>query len=209
MKGRWGLDGLRTRPQAILWADNFGTIDEATTVNPLTSASTSFQLLVPQGDEYQNFIILSDHNRSEISFQQERIENRKRMINGNMRSYHVADKLRISWSWDMLPSRAFNKDALFDETTGKPTVPDLKDYTVDGGAGGVEIVKWYTEHPGSFWMLLAYDRYDQFDGPQKYGYMSQYNQMMEVYFSDFNYDVVKRGGNTHDFWNISVTVEEV
>jgi hypothetical protein len=131
------------------------------------------------------------------------------MINGTMRSYHVADKLRISWSWDMLPSRAFNKDALFDEITGKPTVPDLKDYTVDGGAGGVEIVKWYKEHPGSFWMLLAYDRYDQFEGPQKYGYMSQYNQMIEVYFSEFNFDVVKRGGNTHDFWNISVSVEEV
>jgi hypothetical protein len=32
---------------------------------------------------------------------------------------------------------------------------------------------------------------------------------MQVYFADFNYTVVKRGGNNHDLWNISVTLEEV
>jgi hypothetical protein len=32
---------------------------------------------------------------------------------------------------------------------------------------------------------------------------------MEVYFADFNYTVVKRGGANHDLWNISVTLEEV
>ena len=38
IRGRWGLQGLRMRPQAILWSDNFGTID---------SSSASFALSVP------------------------------------------------------------------------------------------------------------------------------------------------------------------
>jgi len=196
IRGRWNLQGLRKRPQAILWSDNFGTIDDG--------------ILIPDGSENEDFILLSDHNRNELQFSKQRIENRKRMINGTMRSYHVADKLQISWSWDMLPSRPFNKDALFDPDTGKPTAPDLKDYTVDGGAGGVDILNWYENHPGSFYMLLAYDKYNEFENePDPYGYLSQYNQLLEVYFTEFNYDIVKRGGSTHDFWNITVQVEEV
>lgn len=186
------------RPQAVLWSDNFGS----------TSAST--QLAIPDGTEGSSFIILSDHNRSELSFSQQRIENRQRMINGTMRSYHVADKLQISWSWDMLPSRAFSIDPLFDQNTGKPTNPQATDYTVDGGAGGVDILRWYESHPGPFWMLLAYDKYNEFDdNPNKYEYLAQYNQLLQVYFASFDYNVVKRGGSTHDFWNISVTLEEV
>jgi hypothetical protein len=30
-----------------------------------------------------------------------------------------------------------------------------------------------------------------------------------MYFTDFNYTVVKRGGSNFDFWNITVTLEEV
>lgn len=198
IRGRWALNGLRMRPQAVLWSDNFGS----------TSAST--QLAIPDGTEGSSFIILSDHNRSELSFSQQRIENRQRMINGTMRSYHVADKLQISWSWDMLPSRAFSIDPLFDQNTGKPTNPQATDYTVDGGAGGVDILRWYESHPGPFWMLLAYDKYNEFDdNPNKYEYLAQYNQLLQVYFASFDYNVVKRGGSTHDFWNISVTLEEV
>jgi hypothetical protein len=209
MRGRWDLNGLRNRPQAILWSDNFGTIDDTVYINPITSASTSLQLTVPTGTEYDDFIILSDHNRQELSFAKQRIENKQRMINGTMRSYHIADKLQMSVSWDNLPSRSFSKDPLFDENTGKSTASDIELYTVDGGAGGAEILKWYEDHPGPFWMLLAYDKYTDFSGENKYNYLSQYNQIIQVYFSSFDYSVVKRGGTTHDFWNISCTVEEV
>lgn len=198
IRGRWALNGLRMRPQAILWSDNFG------------SPSASTQLAIPDGNEGSSFIILSDHNRSELSFSQQRIENRQRMINGTMRSYHVADKLQISWSWDMIPSRAFNTAPLFDPETGKATNPQAVDYTVDGGAGGVDVLRWYETHPGPFWMLLAYDKYNEFDGnPNQYEYLAQYNQLLHVYFSSFEYNVVKRGGTNHDLWNISVTLEEV
>jgi hypothetical protein len=199
IRGRWALDGLRMRPQAILWSDNFGSIATG-------GASAQFQLAVPDGIEGQDFIILSDDNRSELSFNKERIENRQRMINGTMRSYHVADKLSISWSWDMLPSRAFNSDPLFNNI-GKPSAPELAQYTSDNGAGGVEILDWYENHQGPFWMFLAYDKYNEFSS-NKYSYLAQYNQLVQVYFSSFDYSVVKRGGTNFDFWNISLTLEE-
>jgi hypothetical protein len=188
------------RPQAILWSDNFGSISTG-------GASAQFQLAVPDGVEGEDFVILSDDNRSELSFNKERIENRQRMVNGTMRSYHVADKLSISWSWDMLPSRAFNADPLFNGV-GKPSAPDLAQYTSDNGAGGVEILDWYENHKGPFWMFLAYDKYNEFSS-NKYSYLAQYNQLVQVYFSSFDYTVVKRGGTNFDFWNISLTLEEV
>lgn len=209
MRGRWDLNGLKNRPQAILWSDNFGTIDDTVYVNPITSASTSLQLTVPTGAEYEDFIILSDHNRKELTFAKQRLENKQRMINGTMRSYHIADKLTMSVSWDNLPSRSFNKAPEFDEDTGKPTATNLEYFTFDGGAGGAEILKWYEDHPGPFWMLLAYDKYTDFSGANQYNYLGQYNQIVQVYFSSFDYNVVKRGGTNHDLWNISCSVEEV
>lgn len=209
MRGRWDLNGLRNRPQAILWSDNFGTIDDTVYVNPITSASTSLQLTVPVGEEYDEFIILSDHNRTDLAFAKQRLENRQRMINGTMRSYHIADKLSMSVAWNLLPSRSFNKDPQFNNNTGKPTASNLEYYTVDGGAGGAELLKWYEDHPGPFWMLLAYDKYTDFTGANQYNYLAQYNQIIQVYFSSFEYDIVKRGGTNHDLWNISCTVEEV
>lgn len=201
IRGRWALNGLRMRPQAILWSDNFGSVAQS-------SSSANLQLAVPDGEEFSDFLVLSDDNRSEIAFTCERIENRKRMINGTMRSYHVADKLSISWSWEMLPSRAFNKDPLFNVLTGKPEAIDLNDYTTDGGAGGVEILNWYENHQGPFYMYVAYDKYNNFTS-NKYSYLSQYNQLLHVYFSSFEYEVVKRGASNFDFWNISLTLEEV
>ena len=200
IRGRWALNGLRMRPQAIMWSDNFGSVS--------TSASSSLQLAVPDGVEGQDFIILSDDNRSELSFSCERIENRQRMVNGTMRSYHIADKLSINFSWDMLPSRSFNKDPLFNQLDGKPQAPELEDYTSDGGAGGVDILNWYETHQGPFWMFLAYDKNNEFTSNRD-SYLAQYNQLMQVYFSSFQYNVVKRGGTNFDFWNISVTLEEV
>lgn len=199
IRGRWALNGLRMRPQAVLWSDNFGSVD--------VSASSAFALAVPDGNEFDDFVILSDDNRSELSFTVERLENRARMINGTMRSYHIADKLSISWSWDMLPSRSFNKDPNFN-ISGNPTASNLEQYTSDNGAGGVEILNWYETHQGPFWMFLAYDKYNEFTS-NKYQYLSQYNQLIQVYFSSFDYTVQKRGGTNFDFWNISLTLEEV
>jgi hypothetical protein len=191
------------RPQAMLWADSPGTIENGLYIpnNLEVSAANS-------GELGNQFIALSDDNRQPIDFSVERIEKRERMINGRMRSYHIADKLSISTSWQRLPSRAFALDPNFDEN-GIPDADSFK-YTTDGGAGGVEMLDWYEKHQGSFWVFLAYDKYSTFGNDDAaYAHLPHYNQVIEMFFSDFSYSVEKRGTSTHDFWNISVTLEEV
>jgi hypothetical protein len=182
------------RPQGVIWSNNPGVLSSG--------------IVVPEGTEGEDFIVLSDHGRTELSFNKQRIENRKRMINGGMRSYHVADKINVSWSWDMLPSRSYSNDPLFSNNTGKQTSLSTE-YTADGGAGGVDLIQWYDNNPGSFYMFLAYDRYDKFNS-SAFAQMDKYNEVLEVYFASFDYAVIKRGSiNTHDFFNVDVAVEEV
>ena len=206
------------RPQAMLWADSEPTL--------LTSNGQS--LYAPSGVEVgsatggtlntaNNFLILSDHNRSAIDFKPTRIEKRERMINGRMRSYHIADKLTISTSWQMLPSRSFAGDPKFDTATGIPGLVPLSNrttgdqYTVDGGAGGNELLDWYDSHTGPFWVYIAYDKHGNFksDKTTEYAQLGEYNQVIQMYISNFDYSVQKRGGHNMDLWNIQVTLEEV
>ena len=201
------------RPQAILWSENAGTLQSGVYVptgyeiGAEVPAETAESLI-------DQFLILSDHNRGELQFNPVRIEQRQRTINGRMRSYHIADKLNMSVSWTNLPSRAYYQDPAFDSTGTSDYKNTTGEFTSDGGAGGVELLDWYETHQGPFWMYLAYDKYTNFpvDGEivnASYGHLAQYNQIMQVYISDFNYSIVKRGGNNHDLWNISVTLEEV
>lgn len=180
------------RPQALVWADAY---------------ETSNGVYVPSGTEFEDFIILSDHNRSEINISKQRIENRRRMINGTMRSYHIADKLAFDFSWDMIPSRAFNMDPNFN-TNGQTTASGIEDYTADNGAGGVDIEWWYENHQGPFYMLLSYDNYKKFSS-DKYNRLGEYSQVVQVYFASCDFSIVKRGATNHDLWNISVSLEEV
>lgn len=199
------------RPQAMMWSDNSGTLTNGLYV------PNGFEINADPGSEtneavLDQFLILSDDNRAPIDFQTERIENRKRMINGRMRSYHIADKLKISTSWEMLPSRAYYLRPNYNSSTGKSEYYNDRslEYTTDGGAGGVDLLKWYETHQGPFWVYLAYDKYSVFgDNDSAYGHLPQYNQLIEMYISDFSYSVVKRGGSNYDFWNISVALEEV
>lgn len=208
------------RPQGMLWADNPGTFVNGSYI-PLGNEVFGEGNFAEEG----KFIILSDDNRGQIDFKQERIEKRERMINGRMRSYHIADKLKIDVSWDMLPSRSFNVSPEFG-SDGKPTTlvddngikpfgsPLYKDqqYTSDGGAGGVELLDWYENNPGSFWVYLSYDKYTNFAEKgiePPFNSLAKYSQVIEMYFADFSYSVQKRGGSNYDFWNISVSLEEV
>jgi hypothetical protein len=183
------------RPQAMLFSDNPGILDNG--------------FYVPQGIEFEDFIITSDHNRQQIQFKPNRIENKVRTVNGRMRSYHIADKLSISTSWDNLPSRASSTEPDINQESGQTFIGanDLA-YTADNGAGGVDLLNWYEGHQGSFWVFLAYDKLTNFSS-DRYNKLGQYNEVIEVFFDDFQYDVVNRGRNTHDFWNISLSLEEV
>jgi hypothetical protein len=199
------------RPQAMLWSDNSGTLVDGVYI------PNGLEIGQDPGSEtdeslYNQFLILSDDNRQEIDFRPIRIEKRERMINGRMRSYHIADKLQLTTSWQMLPSRSYFTFPEFNATTGKSphSGSNTLEYTTDGGAGGVEVLDWYENHKGPFWVYLAYDKYSNFGkDANAYAHLPQYNQLLQMYFTDFNYTVVKRGGSNFDFWNITVTLEEV
>jgi hypothetical protein len=197
------------RPQAILWSENAGTLSNGLYV------PTGYEVgaTVPVGTDaslVDQFIVLSDHNRSEIGFNTDRIEKRQRTINGRMRSYHIADKLGISFSWANLPSRSYGLVPDFDSSGNSFLKNTTGEYTADGGAGGVALLDWYENHKGPFWIYLAYDKYTNFGTTDAaFGHLGSYNQIIQVYFADFNYSVTKRGGNNFDLWNVSVTLEEV
>lgn len=196
------------RPQGILWSENPGTI-----INGLY-VPTGYEINSDTGMEtdtslFNQFLVLSDHNRSEMDFRPERIENRQRMINGRMRSYHVADKQTMSVSWQLLPSRAYSENPDFDSTGVSEFIRSQDEYTADGGAGGIDLLDWYENHKGSFWMFLAYDKMNKFKNAEDpYAQLGQYNDVVEVFISSFDYSVVKRGSTNHDLWNVSVTLEE-
>jgi hypothetical protein len=198
-----------SRPQGLLLADNPGIVVDG--------------IRIPEGDEFEDFLILSDDNREAIDFSTTRIEQRERMVNGRMRSYHIADKITVSTSWNNLPSRSyaafpeFSNQGLssINDNTGirvfqngeYVTVPK-QFFTSDGGAGGVDLLNWYETHPGSFWVYIAYDKYTNFEEDQ-YSRFSQYNEVIEVFFNDFSHTVTKRGATTHDYWDVSFSLEEV
>ena len=200
------------RPQAMLWADNPGQLSNGFYIPTGYEVGANIVPNEDNADLINQFIILSDDNRESISFNPNRIENRQRTINGRMRSYHIADKLEISTSWDMLPSRSYKGDPNFSLQSGKSANFNNRsfEYTTDGGAGGVEVLDWYEKHSGPFWVYLAYDKYSNFESSEdKYAHLQKYNQVLEMYIANFSYSVQKRGGTNHDFWNISVSLEEV
>lgn len=205
-----------SRPQAILFSENSGVILNGQYVPSGYEVGVDASSIVDL-EPQDSFIILSDDNRKALDFKSIRIEKRERMVNGRMRSYHIADKAVLSVSWDLLPSRSFSSLPLFNAVTGKTSMsssgqPGSADtsYTTDGGAGGAEMLSWYKEHPGSFWVFLAYDNYKNFGSDAAaYENIKSYNEVVEMFITDFSYSVVSRGGSNHDLWNISITLEEV
>ena len=84
----------------------------------------------------------------------------------------------------------------------------MSEYTADGGAGGAELLDWYSSNPGSFYMFLSYDKPQSFS-VGIYDKLDKYSDVLEVFISSFSYNVVKRGGTNHDLWDISISLEEV
>jgi hypothetical protein len=207
------LDGRKAyaRPQAMMWSTQPPQILDGKYVPYGLEVNDNIDQVSDESLKDQ-FLILSDDNRESLGFSIERIESRKRMVNGQMRSYHIADKLNIATSWSMLPSRGFATYPNFNLTTGQPNpaLTQQQMVTSDGGAGGVDMLNWYENHKGSFWVYLSYDKYTEFekDG-NRYLRLAEYPQAIEMFISSFSYDVVKRGGHNHDLWNVSLSLEEV
>lgn len=193
------------RPQALLFSNNPGSIVDGKYVPDNNEFGVS-------GDSSREFIVVSDHNRGPLDFGVQRIENRQRMVNGRMRSYWVADKRTLTISWENLPSRSFGSDPNFNTSTGKPDT-SADQYTIDGGAGGGELLEWYETHYGTFYVFLSYDKFPSLSltGASidaSYNRLTEYSEVLEMYITDFTYSVDKRGRTNHDLWNISITLEE-
>jgi len=196
------------RPQAMLWSDTPGEVvnNQYVPVGFEVGADTT------QTSANGQFLVLSDHNRSPMNMVNNRIEQRTRMANGMMRSYHIADKLNISVSWNMLPSRSYSTRPDFNISTGLSADANVlnTEFTADGGAGGVDMLNWYENHTGPFWVFLSYDKHTNFgDDDAAYGNLAQYSQVVQMYLSAFDYSVITRGQSNFDMWNISLTLEEV
>jgi hypothetical protein len=195
------------RPQALLFADTPGTLIQS--ANGMTHVPDGIEInAVPDANQNERFLILSDHNRGPIDIKNNRLEQKERTINGKMRSFYIADKNTFSVSWQNLPSRSFSNLANFNNSTGAKDA-GLDNYTVDGGAGGNELLDWYLNHKGSFYLFVAYDNYIKLkDQNNTYNRLGEYQEVIEVLFSDFSYSVNKRGYSKHDLWDISLSLEE-
>lgn len=177
---------------------NFNTEQTVTDVSTYTfkiasantgTTSTAVATNKSKWDLGSEYLYISDNNRSELSVSFERIEYKQRMINGTMRSYHVADKKNFSTSWEKLPSRK----------------TQVTEYSASSNfAGGQEMLKWYEDHTGDFWMLLVYD----VDSTVSTGDIKKNVEKVNVFFSDFSYNVVDRGFDL-DLWNINLSLVEV
>jgi len=139
---------------------------------------------------FNSTIKVSEHNRQPVSIGKTRIEQTKRMSNGLMRKFFIADKETISVSWNMLPS--------------------FTTMTVDGGYGAVDLKSFYdgsaTKAAG------ALSGGSSFDVTIAYGNTTK---TMEMMFTSCSFEIVKRNVKEQttdlpqEFWNVSLSMEEV
>jgi hypothetical protein len=124
--------------------------------------------------------------------------------------------LTLDLSWDLIPSRAYSTLGGYSDWIKDPS--RCAKFTVDGGAGGVEMLNWYNSHKGSMWVFLSFD-----NAPSQQArtdtIFSGYGRVHEVMITSFEYDVIQRSGGFPinggseklflDLWNVSMTLEEV
>lgn len=79
---------------------------------------------------------ITDHNRTPIVVSHMRIESRRRMANGMLRNFTIAQKRDIKAAWDMVPTQ------------------DIK--TVDGFWGMGSLLNFYNTTFGDFNLTLTY-----------------------------------------------------
>jgi hypothetical protein len=131
---------------------------------------------------------LTEHNRSPLSINTERIESSQRMANGTLRKYFVADKLNLNASWEMIPS--------------------FRNETVDGGWGAEDLKEFYESAAGrgAFRIKLnptvfSTELIEQSDGALADDYT------YTVMFTSCDFTVLKRG--LQPFWSVNISLEQV
>jgi hypothetical protein len=138
---------------------------------------------------------VSDHGRSALSENTERIGTDKRMADGTLRRQNVAVKRQWSVSWENLPSTS---------VAGRFS-------PVDGGMSGDDMENFFYANPGKFRMVLRRGTAINLPSPNPPESALPYEDanfyVVNVMITEFNKEVHKRGAT--DIWNVSVTLEEV
>ena len=134
------------------------------------------------GHPAASWMKVSDHNRSPLTVDVERIENKQRMVDGTLRRHVVAKKRTWSTSWDKLPSRA--SALLVNRQVGE------------------WMETFHNDTDGSFLMRL------RDGGDQNKATTDASIEEVRVMIIDFSKEVTKRGPTT-DLWSLSITLEEV
>jgi len=175
------LQNVWTRPALMIFSEAQPT--------QITASAGVWNL----GTADTNFIYLTDDARSPLNVSIERIEYKKRMINGRMRTYHVADKKSFAATWKDLPSA---REEISESRQTKST---------NGWASSQEMLLWYQNHTESFYLTLVYDTPTSASASIPLRYTLEY---YNVFFEEFSYTINKRGP-THDLWDISMSLVEV
>lgn len=141
--------------------------------------------------------MITDHGRTELSMNTERIGTDRRMSNGTLRRFLVGNKRSWNTTWSNIPS--VNSVA-----TGMKTA--------DGGLSGSEIEDFYDTTPGKFRLILRNGSASGVITPPAAltlgpAYEDDNFYAVDVMITEFSRDVVSRG--VVDLWNITISLEEV
>lgn len=125
---------------------------------------------------------VTEHNRKEFNFDNQRFEKTQRMSNGLLRKFFIADKKRFNLSWTMLPS--------------------YRTLTVDSCWGAEDLRSFYNSTEGQGTFLIRINFAKNGTNQESSGY-----EEYTVSFTDCSFAVVKRG--LQPFWDVSLSMEEV
>ena len=129
---------------------------------------------------------MTDHNRQPVQESNEKIENAKRMANGLMRKYVIANKKSFSVSWTMIPG--------------------LSSQTVDGYLGAIALRDLYINNYGKSMTLSLYAGSIS-SATRAKGLLPAATNTYTVFINDFNATINKRLGDV-DYWDASISFEE-
>lgn len=150
----------------------------------LTLPVGSILYLDTSNTDTPTWVKLSEHNRSPVSLDTQRIERSQRMANGSLRKIFVADKKSVSTSWTMLPS--------------------YSTMTVDSGYGAVDLKSFYHgKGTGSFKIKISYNGVSGRDEIFTAVFTSCNFTVVKRNVKNNTSDVAQ------EFWDVSISLEEV
>lgn len=127
---------------------------------------------------------LSEHNRSAVSIDINRIEKTQRMANGSLRKLWIADKSEISASWNTLPTN--------------------NTMTIDAGMGAADIKEFYlNKGKGTFKVKISYNGVSARDEILTMSFTSCNFTVIKRNVKNSVSDAPQ------EFWDVSIGLEEV